>query len=126
MLFALVLPHVWIAMAALAYVVFRARRRLDAPSHRWSELVLLALGPLAIVLWGALLWGTLEYGTSSPLRWQDNGLYVLFAAEAIVALWLVHRHRARLTAAAVCAVLAILWSGGALIIASMAVTNDWL
>jgi hypothetical protein len=126
MVLALLLPHVWIAVAALIVVILRVRRRPGARSYAWGELTLLALGPLAILLWGGLLYGSLENSASSAWRWQETGPHVLFAAEAVFALWLVQRHRARLTAAAICAVLAILWSGGALFIASMAVTNDWL
>jgi hypothetical protein len=125
MVLAPLLPHVWIAVAALVIVIVRVRSR-PARSRPWGELLLLAAGPLAILLWGALLAASLEYRASSPWQWQETGPHVLFAAEAVLALWLVQRHRARLTAAAICAFLAILWSGGALFIASMSVTGDWL
>ena len=126
MLLAPLLPHVWIAVAALAILVFRNRRRTETRTRPWGELLLLAAGPLAIVLWGALFSANLEAGVSSGWKWQEIGPHVLFAAEAVLALWLVQRQRVRLTAAAICALLAILWSGGALFIASMAVTGDWL
>jgi hypothetical protein len=129
------LPAFWVALVILiaaAAIAWRRRGKeqgqpllISAP--RW-RLELGALLPLPLtMLWLGLYFWPPSTVAHFPYEARILGVVdVLGAVQLALAGWLVWRHRRRLLPTTVTAALAIWWTAGAFLTASMAITGTWL
>jgi hypothetical protein len=125
-LFALMYPGCWIGLLGVAFAPYAAQRRnLSDGQATGVELLTLVVGPLLLLAWGLLLRDSIA-GRPRGLTWQSAGLLVIFGAVCLCAWAMTWRHRRRLAVVLPLAALSVLWGGGALFVASMSISNDWL
>lgn len=122
------IPTFWAVLAtflalALAGIRFRPRTA-DHLDKNPASLVLLAAAPVLIVAFAIWQRAALA-GKPDGFYWQDGVLYLLLAAQVLLAAWLVRRLKHRWLAL-LCGVLALWYTAGTLFVAGMAIPDVWL
>ena len=128
MVFAVVIPWFWGAIAIIIVAAWRIRRHGpdDASKHPPAiELLVPFVFPVAILVWAASLSASLQ-GVAAGWYWQEVGMFALLLLQVVTILRLLLRHRARLNVALAISALAVCWAVSAIFTGGMAIFNDWL
>lgn len=124
--YAIAFPWLWgsLGITAGGALWLQDRQPPPATDARSLELLLPNVFPVLILAWGSALYGSLE-NKPDGLYWQLVGVYALLLAQPIVSVWLLSRHRSRMTSAVLVSMFAAWWASAASHIALMALANDW-